>query len=149
MLAREIAEEYPIVDVDSDALEAARIMAERGLPGIVVCHGSPPRPVAVLPGARVIGAIIPRYVQDDPSLARVLDERDAETSLRQLRGRTVRDLLDEHREEIPVADGGDQVMEIAALMARLRTPLVAVVEGEELLGVITVARLLELILPPA
>lgn len=149
MLAREIAEEYPIVDVDADAFQAARIMAERRLPGIVVCDGSPRRPVAVLPGARLIRAIIPRYVQDDPSLARVLDERDAEESLRRLRGATVRDLLDEDRDEIPVAAGDDQVMEIAALMARLRTPLVAVVEGEDLLGVITVAHLLELILPPA
>lgn len=148
MLAREIAEEYPIVDVDADAFQAARIMAERRLPGIVVCDGTPRRPVAVLPAARLIRAIIPRYVQDDPSLARVLGERDAEESLRRLHGRTVRDLLEEDRDEIPVAAGDDQVMEIAALMARLRTPLVAVVEGDELLGVITAAHLLELILPP-
>ncbi len=39
MQARDLAVPFPAVGLDSDALEAAQLMAERKLPGIVVCHG--------------------------------------------------------------------------------------------------------------
>jgi CBS domain-containing protein len=42
----------------------------------------------------------------------------------------------------------DTVIEVAAIMARLRSPLVAVMRGSELIGVISASRLLELVLAP-
>lgn len=43
MHARDLAVEYESVSVDSDALEAARLMAEHKLPGLLVLdqHGEP------------------------------------------------------------------------------------------------------------
>ncbi len=121
-------------------------MAERNLPGIVVCHddGSPH---TILPGSQVLRFVIPRYIQDDEALARVIDEQTADDMFAGLAGRTVRDLLPKGDREPPVVKAEDTVMEVAALMARAHSPLVAVVEGKKFLGCITVARLLELYLP--
>ena len=40
MRAEELAEDFPVVTVDSDALDAARLLAEHRLPGLVVTDGS-------------------------------------------------------------------------------------------------------------
>jgi CBS domain-containing protein len=40
----------------------------------------------------------------------------------------------------------DTIVEVAAIMARSRSPLVAVMSGEGLVGVITAARILEVAL---
>ncbi len=73
MHAEDIVEEFPVVSVDSNALDAARMMAEHRLPGIVVTDSSG-LPYAVLPASQVVRFIVPSYVQDDPSLAGVIDE---------------------------------------------------------------------------
>jgi len=148
MHARDLALPFPAVGLDSDALEAAQLMAERKLPGIVVCHGDG-SPHTILPGSQVLRFVIPRYVQDDEALARVIDEQTADEMFGGLAGKKVRDLLPKEEYELPVAKGEDTVMEVAALMARAHSPLVAVVEDGRLLGCVTVARLLERYLPQA
>ena len=40
MHAEDIAEVFPVVAIDSDALDAARLLAEHRLPGIVVTDSS-------------------------------------------------------------------------------------------------------------
>ncbi|GAA3306288.1 hypothetical protein [Nonomuraea dietziae] len=47
---------------------------------------------------------VPGYCQDDPALARVIDEAHADLFLRQLSERTVREALPRERRELPVAD---------------------------------------------
>lgn len=142
MHAEDIAEEYPVISIDSDALDAARTMAEHRLPGIVVTN-SAGRPYAVLPASQVVRFIIPQYVQDDPALAGVLNESMADTITDKLRGKTVRDVLPEHLLDVPAAKSDDTIIEVAALMARLRSPLVAVLKDDALHGVITASRLLQ------
>jgi CBS domain-containing protein len=145
MRAEDIAEEYPVVSIDTDALEAARMLAEHRLPGLLVTDATG-RPYAVLPASQVVRFIVPRYVQDDPSLAGVLNESMADRSAERLTGRTVRDVLPEHLLDVPPADADATLIEVAALMARLRSPLVAVVKDGVLLGVITASRVLEAVL---
>jgi CBS domain-containing protein len=143
VLARELAEDYPLVDLDTDALDAARIIAVDRLPGLVVTDtdGSP---YAVLPASQVVRFVVPEYVREDPSLARVIEEEAADQIARQLAGRRVRDLLPKRVLELPVLKGEDTVLEVAAAMAQLHSPLVAVVEGGRIIGVVTAARLLAL-----
>ena len=141
MHAEDMAEEFPVVTVDSDALDAARTLAEHLLPGIVVVDGDG-RPYAVLPSSQVVRFIVPRYVQDDPSLAGVLSESMADKAADRLRGKKVRDVLPDHLIDIPAVDAGDTLIEVAAAMARLRSPLIAVTKNGRLCGVITAARLL-------
>jgi len=141
MRAADLAEDFPVVSIDSDALDAARLLAEHRLPGIVVTDTSG-KPLAVLPASQVVRFIVPRYVQDDPSLAGVLNESMADRSADKLGGKTVRDVLPDHLTNVPAANADDTIIEVAAVMARLRSPLLAVVKDDKLVGVITASHLL-------
>ena len=141
MRAAELAEDFPVVSVDSDALAAARLLAEHRLPGIVVTDQSG-KPFAVLPASQVVKFIVPGYVQDDPSLAGVLNESMADRAADKLGGKRVRDVLPEKLVKLPSAHADDTIIEVAAVMARLRSPLIAVVKEGNLIGVITASRLL-------
>jgi CBS domain-containing protein len=137
-----MAEDYPVTSLDSDALEAARLLAAHRLPGLVVTDEDG-RPQSILGASQVVRFLVPKYVQDDPSLAGVLDEQFADRVADKLSGHTVRDLLPKEHIELAVADADDTIIEVAAMMARIRCPLVAVVENDKILGVITASRLLE------
>jgi CBS domain-containing protein len=141
MHAEDIVEEFPVVSVDSNALDAARMMAEHRLPGIVVTDPSG-LPYAILPASQVVRFIVPSYVQDDPSLAGVINESWADKAAEKLADKTVRDMLPEHLQDIASAKADDTIIEVAALMATLKSPLVAVVKDGRMLGVITASRLL-------
>jgi CBS domain-containing protein len=139
--AGDIAEDFPVVTVDSWALDAARMLAEHRLPGVVVTDTSG-RPYAVLPASQVVRFIVPSYVQDDPSLAGVLNESMADRCGERLGGKKVRDVLPEHLLDVPSVQADDTLIEVAAIMARHRSPLLAVMKSGELQGVISASRLL-------
>ncbi|RDI44434.1 CBS domain-containing protein [Nocardia mexicana] len=141
MHAAQMAEEYPVVSMDTDALEAARLLAEHQLPGIVVTDADGSA-AAVLPASQVVRFLVPKYVQDDPSLAGVLTESMCDRSVEKLRGKKVRDVIPERLSQVPAAKADDTIVEVAAMMARLRCPLIAVTDGDKLLGIITASRLL-------
>jgi CBS domain-containing protein len=149
MLARELAGPFPTVGLDTDALEAARILAEQRLPGLIVLDENG-LPHSVLPGSQVLRFLVPTYVQDDPALARAYDEKSADALAAKLTGRTVRDMLPSKHDRltIPVVEPDATSIEIAAQMAGMRSPLVAVVEHDVLLGGITVSALLAHLLDP-
>ncbi|GGO01036.1 CBS domain-containing protein [Microbispora bryophytorum] len=142
MRARDLVAPYPTVDLDSPVADAARLMAERALPGLIVLdeRGAP---VSILPGTQVLRLAVPRYCQDDPALARVVDEAHADAFVRALGERTVRQAMPERPRELPVTDPDATLLEVAALMARTRSPLVAVLDGDRLLGAVTLSALLE------
>jgi len=148
VIARDLAQPYPSVGMDDPALDAVRLLAEQHLPGLVVCEPSG-RPTRVLPATQVLRFVIPRYVQDDSTLARVMGERGHERLLSELADRTVRDLVSGDRSvELAVAHPDDSVLELAVIMARTHSPLVGVVEDGRLLGCVTTAQLLDLLLAP-
>jgi CBS domain-containing protein len=51
-------------------------------------------------------------------------------------------VLPDHLMDIPAANADDTIIEVAALMARLRSPLIAVLKDGKMHGVITASRLL-------
>jgi CBS domain-containing protein len=142
-----MAEEFPVISLDDDARQAVELLASRRLPGLIVTRpdGSP---YAVLPASQVVRFLVPSYVQDDPSLARVIDESLADRVADKLAGVTVRKLLPDESSEIPVVNHDDTILEIAAIMARLRCPLVVVVRDRHIIGAITASRLLEFAITP-
>lgn len=148
MRAGELADEFPTVRESDSALDAARTMAQAGRPGLVVLDDEG-RPRTVLPGSQVLRFVIPRYVQEDPRLARVYDEKSADEVFGALQDKQVRDLLpdpDEH-DELPVVDAEATSIEVAAVMARMRSPIAVVADDGGIRGVITVSRLLRTLLP--
>lgn len=145
MQAAEIDEEFPVLGIDSPALEAARMLVEHSLPGIVVLTADG-QLYAVLPASQVVRFIVPRYVQDDPLLARVLAESVADRAAEKLGGKTIRELLPQHQLTRPIANADDTIIEVATIMGRLRSPLIAVMKQGKLHGVITAPRLLAMAL---
>ncbi len=149
MRARDIAQDYPTVGLDDDALAATRLIAEQQLGAVVVVdeHG---KPIAVLPGSQVLNFVIPQYVQDDPNLARVYDEKSADEFAAKLSGRRVREVLPPRElRDVEIVDGDATVVEVAAVMARMHSPVVAVLDHGEMVGVVTVDSLLRHVLPAA
>ncbi len=148
MRARDLAQDLPTVGPDDPASTAARLIAERRLPGIAVVDAVG-RPVAVLPASQVLRAVVPDYVREDPALARVVDEAGAERlCVQRLVDQRVADLVPSgrHRVELAAVDGDATVLECAALMARLHSPLLVVVEDHRIRGLLTAAHLLEVLL---
>jgi CBS domain-containing protein len=147
MHGEQMAEPFPVVSLDTDAREAVELLASRRLPGLIVVDEKG-KPHSVLPASQVVRFLVPSYVQDDPSLARVIDESLADQVADKLAGVKVRKLLPSEPVELPLVNHDDTVLEVAAIMARLRCPLVAVVKDKEILGAITASRLLELVIAP-
>ncbi|MFI7642487.1 CBS domain-containing protein [Nonomuraea sp. NPDC049400] len=145
MRARDLLVDFPTVSLDAPVAEAARLLAEQDLPGLIVA-GDDGLPVTILPGTQVLRLAVPGYCLDDPALARVVDEAHADAFLRALDGRTVREALPERPRELPVTDPDATVLEVAALMARTRSPLAAIVDEGRLLGAVTLQVLLERVL---
>ncbi|WP_432994512.1 CBS domain-containing protein [Dactylosporangium sp. CA-233914] len=143
MKARDLAADFPAVRLDTAALEAARLLAGQDLPGLIVVDERG-YPFTILAGTQVLRMAIPQYCQDDPALARVVDEPAADLLLRELGDRTVAQALPPDKRELAVVAPDATVLEIAAVMARTRTPLVAVVDRDRrMLGAITLDALLD------
>jgi CBS domain-containing protein len=145
--ARDLAQDLPTVRPDSDALAAARLIASHRLPGVAVVDADG-NPVAVLPASQVLRFVVPTYIQEDPRLARVVDEATADRSAAALTGKRVGDLLPRRgqRVELAAVEGDATVLHCAALMARLHSPLVVVTDNGHVRGLLTAAHLLEVLL---
>jgi len=142
MRARDLAADFPVVTLSTPALEAARLLADQDLPGLIVLDDNGV-PSTILPGTQVLRMAVPAYCQDDPALARVVDEKHADLFLKALDDKSVRQLLPEQPKELPVVDGDATALEVAAVMARMRSPVVAVLAGKRLIGAITLDSLLD------
>lgn len=145
MRAEQIAEEFPLVEAHTDAVEAVRLLARHRLPGLVVTDPAG-RPLHIVPASQVVRMLVPAYIQDDPALAGVLSEGSADRIGDKLRGKTVADLLPKPPRQIASVNADDTILEVAAVMAREHSPLAAVIRDGRLLGVITASRLLDVAL---
>jgi CBS-domain-containing membrane protein len=146
MRAADLAVPFPTVQLGTPAIEAARLLAGQDLPGLIVLDDKG-YPLTVLAGTQVLRMAVPQYCQDDPALARVIDEQAADLFLRELGDRTVAQTLPAHGRDLAVVAPDATVLEIAALMARPAVPLVAVVDKRKtLLGAVTLDALLDRLL---
>ena len=142
MRARELAVEVPTVTAGDRVSTAVRVMAEAHLPGLVVVDADT-RPAMVLPGTQVLLLTVPRAHREDHTLARAIDEQHADTFWHELGDLTVGDCLPRSPARPVVVREDATLLEIATLMARVRSPLVAVVGADgRLVGAITLDRLL-------
>lgn len=143
MRAGDLARPFPTVQMTTPVSEAATLMASRHLPGLIVVDAAG-CPRAILDGTDVLRTAIPTYCQDDPALARVIDEAAADVFLRGVDGHTVADCLSGEERAVPVVAPEATMLEVAALMAGARAAVVAVAEsGRPLLGAITLELLLD------
>ena len=105
----------------------------------------------MLPGSQVLRLLIPNYIREDRTLAGVVDDDFVEHMCDALEGKTVAELLPKERKTLPVIGPDESLLEVAAVMAAERSPIVAVVEGPgargALIGAITLPVVLAELLP--
>jgi CBS domain-containing protein len=146
MQAGDLATPMSTVAEDMPAREAAKVLAAQDLPGLIVVDRKG-RPLTVLPGTQVLRMALPSYCQEDPALARVIDEAAADVILEGIGDRTVADLLPRNRPELPAVSADATMLEVASVMARSNVPLVAVVDKDQvMIGAITLDGLLDRLL---
>lgn len=145
MRAEQIAEDFPVVRSDSDAIDAVRLIAEHRLPGLVITDPSG-RPLQILPASQVVRLLLPAYIQDDPALAGVIGELTADRVAENLSGKSIAEILPKAAPQLASVSADDTIIEVAAVMAREHSPLAAVVTDGRLMGVITASRLLDVAL---
>ncbi|GAA0896530.1 CBS domain-containing protein [Pseudonocardia zijingensis] len=142
MRARELAVQVPTVTPHDAVTTAVRVMAQGHLPGLIVVDARE-RPTAVLPGTQVLLLTVPRAHREGQALARTIDEPHADAFWKELDNLSVGDCLPHSLSRPAIVREDATLLEIAALMGRLRSPLVAVVdERGELVGGITLDRVL-------
>ena len=67
MIAETLAERVPMVRRETTGAEAARVIAEYRLSGLVVADAEGV-PIAVVPGSQILGLVLPQYVRMNPTL---------------------------------------------------------------------------------
>lgn len=132
MLAIDLAEQIPTVSYQTTGAEAARVVAEYRLSGLVVADEHQV-PVAVIPGSQILALILPAYITEDPTLAHAFDEASADQMCARLNHTTIGELLEADEltaMSLPSVLPQDTVVEIASVMVRGHHPLIVVREAD-------------------
>ena len=128
MLASDLQVSLPLVQRNTTAIEAARLIARDRLAALVVANDGG-TPVAVLSSADVLGLMVPGYVLDDMSLAGVLDEEGANEMWGRADQRTIGELLDDDGvsvRDILRIDADANLVEVAAIMVDAHAQIAAI-----------------------
>jgi len=145
MHAADVVEDLPTVRPDHDVLTAVRMVAERHLPGLVVVDDHD-QVVGCMSLIDLLRVALPRYLRDDPNLARVFDEEHADRIAATLVGTRVGEVMADVADRIPVARPRATLVELAELMVQWSCPLVLVKQRDgATLGVVSADRLLRLL----
>ena len=137
MRARELAKQQLFISPRETFRRAVELVAEHG-PLLVVDDER--GLLGVLSDETLLRGLLPAYVQAQELLAGVLDEQSAEMLFANAQEKKVEELLTVG--EIPLVQVQDSLIEVASVMVRTSSPLVAVLEGKAILGGITLADLL-------
>jgi predicted transcriptional regulator len=149
MHAADVVETMPTVQLDDEVLSAVRMVCRQGLPGLVVTDERGDL-VGCLSSIDLLRLVLPRYLQDDPGLARVFDEEHADRIAAALAGTSVRDVAVAAMKRVPAVRSRATVVEIAEQMVLRSCPIV-LVTGDDggTLGIVTANRLLGLLMDAA
>lgn len=104
--------------------------------------------VGVLSDSELLRALLPPFIGESQALARVLEEGASEILFRRIESLTVRDLMPDERDGVPIVDGDDTLVEVADAMVRSRASLVGVMEEGRLIGGISIDDLISHLLKP-
>ena len=149
MHAADVTETLPTVRPSDDVLSAVRMVTRHHLPGLVVADEQG-EVVGCMSSIDLLRLTLPRYVQEEPGLARVFDEGHADRIAAALVGIRVSEVVGEASAGIPIARPEATLIELAELMAERCSPIVVVARAQGgTLGVVTVNHLLELLIVAA
>jgi len=126
---------------DAPATEATAALSRHDVRAVLVVDDGSSF-VGVISDSELLRALLPPFVAESVALARVFEEAASDSLFHRLEGRTVGDLMPEERDEHPVVDAEDTLVEVASTMVRARASLVGVLEYGRLVGGISIDDLL-------
>jgi hypothetical protein len=144
--ARDLTDPAPVVPLHADAAETLRRLVAQGWDGLVAVDG--PRTVATVSLAQSLRLLLPDFVEDDESLARVYAEAEAEALASALVGRRLGDVLPQPTRSPVLVRPSATLLEVAAAMATRACSIVAVVEHGTTLGAVGTRAVLRAAFPP-
>ena len=149
MKAIDIAQPIPSITTGDSVTAAIHQMTEANLPGVVVVDADD-RPLTVIPGTQVLKMAVLNAYHDDPALVRTIDEESADTFAHECNARSVGECLPAKLAKPATARSDATLLEVATIMLRGRSPLVAVVDKhKKLVGAVTLTALLGTMAPDA
>lgn len=150
MHAVDVVETLPTARLDDAFLPAVRAMVRHGLPGLVVVDDGG-HVVACMSSVDLLRLALPRYLHEQPVLARVFDERHADQIADRLARTMVRDVVGQLAGRIPTVRPEATLVEVAETMTQVGCSLTMVERGEDgdPVGVVTANRLLEVLVAAA
>jgi len=148
MRASDIAVRVATVTLSDTVSRAVRVMTQDQLPGLIVVDDDD-KPRFVIPGTQVLRMAVLHSYQDDPALVRTIDEAHADLFWQEPGNRVVRDCLPSKPTLAVTVSSDATLLELATVMLRQRSPIVAVLgPSGELTGAITLNRLLSTLALP-
>ncbi|WP_405537480.1 hypothetical protein OG787_32185 [Streptomyces sp. NBC_00075] len=145
MPARDLAEPGPLVTTDDDAMNVARLPAERSLPALPALDTGG-QPYAIVPRSQLVRQLLPVHIAEDPVLARIAGAQHPAELADRPAGLTVAEWAPRRLYPLPVVGPDARRSEVAILMARTHSPQVALVERDgtnvTVIGTVTTARLM-------
>lgn len=142
MQAHEIVVTPPTIRIDDPVSRAVQLMVVNRLSGLIVVDEDD-RPIAVVPGTQVLRLAIPESFMEDLALVRTVDEVHADLFWRRSAEMTVGDCLPNPPAKPTTVRPDATLLELAAVMANKRSPVIAVVDDDgRLVGAVTLERLL-------
>jgi CBS domain-containing protein len=141
MRARNLASPRETIRSDAPATEAARVLARHDVRAVLVVDANDSF-AGIISDSELLRGLLPGYVDETGTLARVLEESASEALHRRLEPRSVADLMPSDRDAMPVVDADDTLVEVAATMVRARASLVGVIDRGRLVGGISIDDLL-------
>lgn len=141
MKARDLMSPHAMLRRDAPASEATETLSRHDVRAVLVVSDDGSF-AGVISDSELLRALLPPFVDESEALARVFEEAASESLFRRLEGRTVADLMPAERDEHPVVDAEDTLIEVASTMVRARASLVGVLEGGRLAGGISIDDLL-------
>lgn len=146
MQASDICRPMPTVTLQDPVARALKVMAAERLPGLAIVDDKQ-RPLVVLPGTQVLRMSLAHGYQEDPALARAIDEEHADQFWLEEVDRPVRECMPPKTgkaKKSGIVSEDATLLEVAGVMSRLHTPVVAVVDRDgRLIGGITLTMLLD------
>jgi CBS domain-containing protein len=145
--ARNLASPQERLRYDAPAAEAAAVLARHDLRAVLVV-GDVGEFVGVLSDSELLRALLPPFVGESQALARVLEEGASDVLFRRVENLSVRDLMPDERDAVPIVRGDDTLVEVADVMVRSRASLVGVLDEGRLIGGISIDDLISHLLKP-
>ncbi len=145
MRAGDLATPYPVISAGAPAEEAAALLAEEDT-DVLLVQGADGAPAGVLHDLGLLTAMLPHYLVEDRALARTLGEGNTAELWERLKGKSVGDLIDTTADPLPTVKADATLIEVAAQMCGTGAALVAVMDGERILGGVTSSALITVLL---